>query len=121
MVANMLEYITTPYHTPPQFEGEQFVDGLLGIGAAGGKSSGAEGTQLASRLEAMRKERAKRTPVKSSSSSQQAPSVEAGNGNKDTGKGKFNHVSPQGAAPTRNGGNAAKRKKRRKKKQKGKR
>jgi len=91
------------------FEGEKFVDGLLGIGSAGGQSSGAEGAQLASRLEAMRKERAKRTPVRS----QQKSAPEA----KDART--FNHVSPQGAAPTRNVGN--KRRNRRKKGKKGKR
>jgi hypothetical protein len=46
-----------------QFEPERFVDGLLGIGAAGGKSSASEGAMLASRLETLRKERAQRTPV----------------------------------------------------------
>merc|ERR1712159_40436 len=38
------------------FQPEQFVDGLLGIGAAGGKSSVSEGAVLASRLETLRKE-----------------------------------------------------------------
>ena len=46
-----------------QFEAEKFVDGLLGIGAAGGKSSSSEGAMLASRLETLRKERAERAPV----------------------------------------------------------
>jgi len=45
------------------FEPEKFVDGLLGIGAAGGKSSASEGAMLASRLETLRKERAQRAPV----------------------------------------------------------
>jgi len=44
------------------FEAEKFVDGLLGIGAAGGKSSTSEGAMLASRLETLRKERASRAP-----------------------------------------------------------
>lgn len=40
------------------------MDGLLGIGAAGGKSSSSssEGAMLASRLETLRKERAERSP-----------------------------------------------------------
>ena len=39
------------------------MDGLLGIGAAGGKSSAAsEGAMLASRLETLRKERSMRKP-----------------------------------------------------------
>lgn len=47
-----------------QFEAELFVDGLLGIGAPGGKSptSTSEGAVLASRLEVLRKERAARAP-----------------------------------------------------------
>lgn len=41
-----------------QFDPELFVDGLLGIGAAGGKgASSSEGAMLASRLAEMRKER----------------------------------------------------------------
>mmetsp|Transcript_10359 Transcript_10359/g.30292 ORF Transcript_10359/g.30292 Transcript_10359/m.30292 type:complete len:547 (+) Transcript_10359:172-1812(+) len=94
------------------FEGEKFVDGLLGIGSAGGKSSAAEGAALASRLESLRKERAKRTPVVSK---QQAVTV---NGGKEVmAPGTFNHVSPQGAAP----GRTSKRGNRRKKRKKGKR
>ena len=85
------------------------MDGLLGIGSAGGQSSGAEGAQLASRLETLRKERAKRTPVISKQKS--TPEAMA--------PGKFNHAAPQGAAPARNVGN--KRKNRRKKGKKGKR
>lgn len=45
-----------------QFEPERFVDGLLGIGQAGGKGSASEGAKLASRLETLRNERAARTP-----------------------------------------------------------
>lgn len=46
------------------FDPERFVDGLLGIGSAGGKSGGAsEGKLLASRLQTLRKERAERAPV----------------------------------------------------------
>ncbi|KAG7347224.1 signal recognition particle-docking protein FtsY [Nitzschia inconspicua] len=44
------------------FEAEKFVDGLLGIGAAGGKASTSEGAILASRLEKLRNERAARVP-----------------------------------------------------------
>ena len=40
-----------------QFEPEAFVDGLLGIGKAGGGKSSNEGAKLAARLEVMRKER----------------------------------------------------------------
>jgi hypothetical protein len=45
-----------------KFEPERFVDGLLGIGAAGGKSSGSEGAMLAARLKGLRKERSERAP-----------------------------------------------------------
>ena len=38
------------------------MDGLLGIGAAGGKASSSEGKMLAARLDTLRKERASRTP-----------------------------------------------------------
>jgi len=96
------------------FEGEQFVDGLLGIGSAGGQSSReAEGAQLASRLKALRKERANRTPIVSQKRSK-APSSDA----QDEPTKTFNHAAPQGAAPARNVG--SKRKNRRKKSKKGK-
>lgn len=46
-----------------QFDPESFVDGLLGIGIAGGGSSKSEGKALASRLTQMRKERNERAKV----------------------------------------------------------
>jgi len=92
------------------FEGEKFVDGLLGIGSAGGQSSGADGAQLASRLSALRKERADRAPLVSRASSSAAAAASKAQPN------TFNHVAPQGAAPTKKRDNAAKRKKRKKKK-----
>jgi hypothetical protein len=49
-------------HLLPKFEPDKFVDGLLGIGAAGGKSSASEGAKLATRLETLRKERSTRAP-----------------------------------------------------------
>jgi fused signal recognition particle receptor len=45
------------------FDPERFVDGLLGIGAAGGGAVKDEGAKLASRLEEMRKERDARAVV----------------------------------------------------------
>jgi len=91
------------------FEAEQFVDGLLGIGSAGGQSSReAEGAQLASRLEALRKERAKRTPIASQNSKAQSSEAQ------DEPARTFNHAAPQGAAV------GSKRRNRRKKSKKGK-
>lgn len=46
------------------FEPERFVDGLLGIGAAGGGSKSDEGALLSKRLETMRKERDERAKTK---------------------------------------------------------
>jgi hypothetical protein len=100
-----------------QFEGEKFVDGLLGIGSAGGNSSTEEGKMLASRLETLRLERAKRTPVQVNKRTPVAAGSSAGGGDDDAGN--FNHISPQGAAAPRNVGN--KRSNRRKKGKKGKR
>lgn len=85
------------------------MDGLLGIGSAGGQSSGTDGAALASRLETLRKERAQRTPLVS----KQKVDV----GKEAMAPGRFNHTSPQGAAPT----NKGKRSNRRKKGKKGKR
>ena len=45
-----------------QFEPVKFVDGLLGVGAAGGSVSKAEGDKLQARLDTLRKERAERAP-----------------------------------------------------------
>jgi fused signal recognition particle receptor len=63
------------------FESERFVDGLLGIGAAGGGSSTSEGAKLAARLKQMRKERDARaklkkevSPIGSATSSASVPS-----------------------------------------------
>lgn len=99
------------------FEGEKFVDGLLGIGSAGGNSD-KEGEALASRLQALRREREKRAPKKVTLS-QRTPAVAASE--VDTSNtGSFNHASPQGATPpARNVG--SKRKNRRKKGKRGKR
>merc|ERR1712194_525391 len=91
------------------FEGENFVDGLLGIGSAGGQSSGADGAELASRLVALRSERAKRTPVVS----KQATAAAAAS--KETKPRTFDHVAPQGAKMA-----GSKRRNRRKKGKKGK-
>jgi len=89
------------------FEGENFVDGLLGIGSAGGQASGAaDGAELASRLAALREERAKRTPIVSKQTA--AP--------EEKERRTFDHVAPQGA---RNVG--SKRRNRRKKGKKAKR
>jgi len=100
------------------FEGEKFVDGLLGIGSAGGKSSSEEGEKLASRLESMRRERAKRTPDIAKVDKRSPVGAGSMRGGDDVGT--FNHVSPQSSVPpTRNVGN--KKKKRRKKGKKGKR
>ncbi len=46
-----------------QFDPESFVDGLLGIGIAGGGKSKSEGKALASRLTQMRKERNERAKM----------------------------------------------------------
>ena len=55
-----------------QFDPAVFVDGLLGIGAAGGNSAlSNEGAMLASRLAEMRQERDERSKVKKA----QTPSV----------------------------------------------
>lgn len=93
------------------------MDGLLGIGSAGGNSSTEEGKMLASRLETLRLERAKRTPVQVNKRTPVAAGSSAGGGDDDAGN--FNHISPQGAAAPRNVGN--KRSNRRKKGKKGKR
>ena len=85
------------------------MDGLLGIGSAGGQSSGADGAELASRLVALRSERAKRTPVVS----KQATTAAASNERKPR---TFDHVAPQGAKTA-----GSKRRNRRKKGKKGKR
>lgn len=52
----------------PQFEAERFVDGLLGIGSAGGSKKKDEGKMLAQRLEVMRKERDARSKEKKAAS-----------------------------------------------------
>jgi len=99
------------------FEGEKFVDGLLGIGSAGGKSSAEEGEQLASRLETMRRERAKRTPDIAKVNKSEPVGASSMRGGDDVGT--FNHVSPQGSAPpTRNVGKKRKNRKKKGKKSK---
>ena len=49
-----------------QFNVERFVDGLLGIGSAGGSKNKNEGKMLAQRLDVMRKERDARSKTRSS-------------------------------------------------------
>ena len=91
-----------------QFKGDKFVDGLLGICSAGGQTSGADSAQLASRLTALRQERAKRKVIT------KVPTVAAAA--VEDASPTFNHVAPQGAAPPKRANNSAKRKKRKKKK-----
>lgn len=55
-----------------QFEPESFVDGLLGIGVAGGGTSKSEGKALASRLTQMRKERNERAKLTSTAQKEQS-------------------------------------------------
>lgn len=57
-----------------QFEPESFVDGLLGIGIAGGGASKSEGKALATRLSQMRKERNERAKRTASIKNVQQPS-----------------------------------------------
>lgn len=62
-------------HTPAtQFEPESFVDGLLGIGASGGKSE-SEGQALADRLAKLRKERDSRALAKSKAKPPRSPEL----------------------------------------------
>lgn len=97
------------------FEGEKFVDGLLGIGSAGGNSD-KEGEALASRLQTLRREREKRVPEIVTLNKRTLVTASADN----KSNGSFNHVSPQGATPpARNVG--SKKRNRRKKGKRGKR
>ncbi len=61
-----------------QFEPESFVDGLLGIGIAGGGTSKEEGKALASRLTEMRKERNERAKTTASTKTASAPASGGG-------------------------------------------
>lgn len=103
------------------FDPESFVDGLLGIGAAGGSSNKDEGKALAGRLDEMRKARDDRAKQKKVEDKQQVP-VGAGPGmgmpNMD---GEMEMVaSMPGNVPKRNP-NLNKNKKKKKKQKKGKR
>ena len=57
-----------------QFEPESFVDGLLGIGIAGGGAAKEEGRALASRLTEMRKERNERAKTTSATKKKESSS-----------------------------------------------
>ena len=76
------------------------MEGLLGIGAAGGKSSASEGAMLASRLETLRKERSMRAPEIKKEPKRQPVAV--------------------GAPPLESPGSSRKKNRRKKKKKKGK-
>lgn len=92
------------------FDAESFVDSLLGIGTAGGKSSSKdEGKLLASRLDDMRKERALRSKelsAKMTAKKEESPVVDF------SGK----EVAAVGARNSRGGGKNNKNKKKKKKK-----
>lgn len=66
-------FIVTCY---TQFNVESFVDGLLGIGSAGGSTNKNEGKMLAQRLDVMRKERDARSKTRSTAA-KPAPKVPA--------------------------------------------
>lgn len=91
------------------FEPEQFVDGLLGIGAAGGKGSTSEGKMLADRLEMLRKERASRVFVVQ----QQEEPVPAGVGiGRGTDEPLIMDAASSGNAPKKNAGRSKRKGKR---------
>jgi hypothetical protein len=60
-----------------QFEPENFVDGLLGVGKAFGGKSANEGAELASRLSDMRKERDSQSKAASKAKEQAPATTEA--------------------------------------------
>lgn len=73
---------------PEQFEPESFVDGLLGVGDAGGSaSSSKDGSVLASRLAEMRKDRDARAAAQQvmKKSNEPAMAMSAGNAMSDAG------------------------------------
>lgn len=69
---------STLYFSFAQFEPESFVDGLLGIGIAGGGTSKTEGKALESRLAQMRKERNERAKTATAASKKEKSSGAGG-------------------------------------------
>lgn len=107
------------------FEPERFVDGLLGIGKAGGKGSSSEGEKLASRLSVMRKERdekAKNTVKATPTPPQPVAPAFGGNPGADAGAGGLTFEEMDfDSEPVGVGGRTAPKKKNNKKKSKKKR
>jgi len=115
------------------FEPESFVDGLLGIGIAGGGTSKEEGKALASRLTQMRKERNDRAKTTTATTKKEKASSSASGGagqmtlqgmdsiGSDMEKmsadmGEMELVTPGGGGGSKKSGTSKKKKKKKKKK-----
>jgi fused signal recognition particle receptor len=104
------------------FDPESFVDGLLGIGAAGGSANKDEGKVLAGRLNQMRKARDDRAQQKKTQIKEIPVPVEAGQGmpSMDEMQTEMDSVTQATTSP-KNSANKIKNKNKKKKKRKGKR
>jgi fused signal recognition particle receptor len=104
------------------FDPESFVDGLLGIGAAGGSANKDEGKVLAGRLNQMRKARDDRAQQKKTQTKEVPVPVEAGQGmpSMDEMQTEMDSVTQATTSP-KNSANKIKNKNKKKKKRKGKR
>jgi len=99
------------------FDPESFVDGLLGIGAAGGSANKDEGKVLAGRLDQMRKARDERAQVKKTETKE----VPVGSGPGMPDMQTEMDSDPQASTGPKNPANKMKNKNKKKKKRKGKR
>jgi hypothetical protein len=75
-----VDFFSAPLFRRFQFDPESFVDGLLGIGIAGGGTSKSEGKALASRLTQMRKERNERAKITVKKELESSPPTPGGGG-----------------------------------------
>lgn len=102
------------------FDPESFVDGLLGIGAAGGSKNKNEGEALAGRLDEMRKARDQRAQEKKKEEKEKIPVTAGAIPNSNEMDIDMSDI-PSPPQNTRNPANKAKNKNKKKKKRKGKR
>ena len=102
------------------FDPESFVDGLLGIGAAGGSQNKNEGKALAGRLDEMRKARDQRAQEKKKQEKEKIPVAAGAIPNSNEMDIDMSDI-PTPPQNTRNPANKAKNKNKKKKKRKGKR
>jgi len=118
----IVSVLTLQYLSASQFEPEAFVDGLLGIGKAGGKSLANEGALLDKRLKELRKDRDQQAVKTKKVAPAKAMATAAAATPSASAAGELTFQEMDASPPTQgNGGGSQKPNRKKKRKKKGRR